>query len=321
MNLFFSSVFWLSVYLALVLAPLLVLFIGPVPPGTGFWWDFSIGLGLGAVALMVMMSLLTARFRRLTAPFGIDVIYYFHRQIALVLLFLVIVHVATLFSIEPLLVYSYRLPGSYPIYTGTIALTCIVALVVSSIGRRQFGFPYEGWRRFHAVFAVLTVGFTLAHMATINYYTGIPSQIVLWSVFATTWLGLLLYVRLVKPVRLLNRPYQLVDISREGGDTWTLSLAALGHSGFRFMPGQFAWISANHSPLALAEHPFSFSSSAEHPEKIQFTIKELGDFTSTIKDLVPGQRVYVDGPFGTFTVDRYSAAGYFLLLVESVLHP
>lgn len=47
MNLFFSSVFWLSVYLALVLAPLLVLFIGPVPPVPDFGGTFLLGSALG----------------------------------------------------------------------------------------------------------------------------------------------------------------------------------------------------------------------------------------------------------------------------------
>ena len=40
-----------------------------------------------------------------------------------------------------------------------------------------------------------------------------------------------------------------------------------------------------------------------------FTIKALGDFTSTISDIRPGERAYLDGPYGAFSVDRYKAAG------------
>ena len=72
-----SATFWIGVYLLLVLAPLLVLVLGEVPQGSGFWWDFSMGLGFAAMALMCMQFLLTARFRRATAPFGLDIIYYF----------------------------------------------------------------------------------------------------------------------------------------------------------------------------------------------------------------------------------------------------
>ena len=38
---------------------------------------------------------------------------------------------------------------------------------------------------------------------------------------------------------------------------------------------------------------------------IGFTIKELGDFTSTIKELSPGDTVYVDGPYGNFSMDEH----------------
>jgi predicted ferric reductase len=58
------------------------------------------------------------------------------------------------------------------------------------------------------------------------------------------------------------------------------------------------------SPFADLEHPFSFSSSAERRRELSFTIKELGDFTETIPSLSPGTRVYLDGPFGAFSIDR-----------------
>jgi 3-phenylpropionate/trans-cinnamate dioxygenase ferredoxin reductase subunit len=76
------------------------------------------------------------------------------------------------------------------------------------------------------------------------------------------------------------------------------------------MPGQFAWLTIGKSPFAIEEHPFSFSSSAVHPETLSFTIKELGDFTSTIKDVSVGERVYLDGPYGSFSIDRHNARGY-----------
>jgi predicted ferric reductase len=84
------------------------------------------------------------------------------------------------------------------------------------------------------------------------------------------------------------------------------------------MPGQFAWLTAWKSPFADAEHPFSISSSAEEREKIAFTVKELGDFTRTIKIMQPGQKVYLDGPFGSFSVDRHAHAPYFAFIAGGV---
>ena len=80
-----------------------------------------------------------------------------------------------------------------------------------------------------------------------------------------------------------------------------------GHEGFEFKPGQFAWLTVWNSPFAIKEHPFSFSSSAarDSSDGLAFTIKELGDFTATIKEISSGQRVYLDGPYGQFSVDQH----------------
>jgi len=83
-----------------------------------------------------------------------------------------------------------------------------------------------------------------------------------------------------------------------------------GHKGMMFHPGQFAWLKLGRSPFAMREHPFSFSSSAMKADEIGISIKELGDFTSRIGTIVPGTRAYVDGPYGTFTVDRHRSPAY-----------
>jgi len=45
-------------------------------------------------------------------------------------------------------------------------------------------------------------------------------------------------------------------------------------------------------------------------DSIRMTIKELGDFTARIGETVPGTRAYLDGPYGSFTIDRHAAVGY-----------
>ena len=86
------SIIWMAIYVFIVLLPLLLMIVGDAPPGTSYLWDFSIGLGVGAASLILMMAVLTARFAYITAPFGIDVLYYFHRLIAFLILVLVVVH-------------------------------------------------------------------------------------------------------------------------------------------------------------------------------------------------------------------------------------
>lgn len=84
--------FWIGTYLALVMLPLFALLIGPRPLGTGFWWDLSLALGFAGTTMMAVMFFLTARFQRPTAPFGIDLVYYFHRWISFGMALFVVLH-------------------------------------------------------------------------------------------------------------------------------------------------------------------------------------------------------------------------------------
>jgi len=126
------------------------------------------------------------------------------------------------------------------------------------------------------------------------------------------------YLRVYKPWQMLRRPYRVVGVQPERASTWSLTLEPMGHGGMRFQPGQFAWLTAWRSPFAAHEHPFSLSSSSEQTDKVGFAIKELGDFTATIGELQPGQRVYIDGPYGAFSPDRYADVEHLVLVAGGV---
>jgi ferredoxin-NADP reductase len=46
---------------------------------------------------------------------------------------------------------------------------------------------------------------------------------------------------------------------------------------------------------------------------VEFTIKRIGEFTGALRSLQLGDRVYLDGPHGAFTLDRHPAPGYVFL--------
>jgi len=312
MSSIFSVFFWLCSYLLLVLAPLLVLLIGPVPSGSGFWWDFSMALGFTAMAMMGMQFLLTARFRRTTAPFGIDIIYFFHRYLALLAITLIFIHyliirinhAEALGVLNPLHAPGYMTAGRF-------ALVLFVLLIITSLWRKRLRIHYDEWRLLHIGMAV--AGFLLAfgHIESVGYYIDAPIKHGLWTAYILFWLLLIVYVRLIKPWRMRSKPYRVTKITQACCHSWTLTLAPEGHAGMRFKPGQFAWLTLRASPFHVKEHPFSFSSSAANPGSVEFTIKELGDFTRTIKKTQVGEVAYLDGPYGVFTVDRYPhAVGY-----------
>jgi predicted ferric reductase len=112
-----------------------------------------------------------------------------------------------------------------------------------------------------------------------------------------------------------SRPWQVVDNRDEGAGVRTLVLRPVGHRGFEFDPGQFAWLATGH-PVTTEHHPISIASSAElGPDRtIEFSIRNLGDWSGDRVPVVsPGSTMYVNGPFGAFSLDREPGQGFVLI--------
>ena len=183
------------------------------------------------------------------------------------------------------------------------ALGALVLLVVTALWRVRLRISYELWHASHIVLALVAVGGGLVHMVGWGFYLADPWKRALWICMAVFWLGLLSYVRVFKPLFQLRRPYRVSEVRPERGDTVTLVMHPEGHTGWRFTPGQFGWLTLWGSPFKITAHPFSFSSSAEAPDgRVEMSIRNLGDFTQGMAQVPVGQRVYLDGPYGAFTI-------------------
>jgi predicted ferric reductase len=320
---------WTGIYLALVTAPLFVLLLGPISPKRGFWMEFAVALAFSGLSMIMLQFAMTARFRRAQAPFGIDIVYYFHRQISYVILAILLLHPIILFSATPVtldqLSDDFTIPWLGVVITipwragpAAASLMALIVLVITSVGRERLGIEYSYWRRWHGILAVSAVVFAMIHMFGVGHYVLTPWKFVLWIAYGAWWVGLLLHVRVIKPWMQLKTPYRVERIKAELGNAWTLTFRAEGHKGMRFRPGQFAWLNVWSSPFSNQEHPFSFSSSAESPEELNMTIKELGDFTSTIGNVTPGEIVYLDGPYGAFSIDRYKQSPGYVFIAGGI---
>jgi predicted ferric reductase len=314
-----SAIAWTTIYLALVALPLAVLLAVPKPAGLGFWWDFSMGLGFGGLAVMGAQFWLTARFKRLSAPFGVDILYYFHRWVAIGGLLLALAHFLVLRITSPESLLPILPPAApWHMTAGRVALLLMLALVLTSVARKPLRLEYDRWRIGHAVMAVAAVVFAVWHVAGTGYYSGATAKMWTWIAYMLGWLLLGAYIRVVKPWWMMGHPYRVDAVQRERGRAWTLTLKPEGHAGLRFRPGQFAWLTLGHTPFAAEEHPFSIASSAEQRDRLQFTIKELGDFTRTVGQTAVGSTAYLDGPFGVFTPDLHPDAPGFVLIAGGV---
>jgi predicted ferric reductase len=210
------------------------------------------------------------------------------------------------------------LDAPWEMTAGRVALLLFTVLVVSSLWRKPLGIEYDRWRIWHAVMAVAAVVLAIAHIQGVGHYTRAAWKGYVWGGFSVVWLLVVGYVRVARPLTLLRMPWRVAEVRKERGRSWTLTLMPEGHAGLDFHPGQFAWLTLRSSPFRAKEHPFSFSGSAVKKGSLEFTIKELGDFTRTIKEVKAGEVAYVDGPHGVFTVDRFPHAPAFVFIAGGV---
>ncbi len=311
---------WIAVYLLAVTAPLLVLLLGVArAPGRGLAWDFSMALGYAALAMFGVQWVLTARFRRATLPFGIDIVYYFHRYLALSALVIVLLHVGLLVWQHPQALGSAD-PRSAPAHmtAGRVALVLLCAVALLSLARRQLKLEYDRWRITHLVMSVAAMALALWHVFAAGHYLDTPWKRLLWVLYALAWVAIVLHVRVIRPWRLSRQPWRVAAVRPEHERVTTLVLEPAAGQRLHFVPGQFAWLSLRHSPWAMREHPFSIASSATRGDRIDLSIKELGDFTRTIKNVKLGETVWLDGPYGTFSVDHPADAPGFVFVAGGI---
>ncbi len=312
------STSWLSAYVLFAILPL-ILGLFELDAGRGFWINFSVAMGFVALSMLGLQFLLAARTRVMSDQVGMDVVLRFHRQITYVALVLVFAHPIVLFVTDsrflPLLnVFTSPLRAKFAV----ASVLCLVVLVVISVWRSQLGLSYATWQVVHAVLAVLVVTTALAHTVLVGYYVRTPWEEALWILLTIAFVGLGIWVRIIKPLLRRHRRWIVEEVVPDAGGSTKIVLRLMnpdsyGPKGFNFRAGQFAWILMFRSPFAITYHPFSFSSSAEQPDRIHFTIKAFGEFTKEVGRLTPGEIVYLDGPYGSFSLTEDADAPVVLI--------
>jgi predicted ferric reductase len=304
-------------YLVVVAAPLAL--AGTQPLGRGLVVNLSIALGFVALSVLGLQLFTGARLPSVTRRFGVDGAQRFHRQITLLAVAASFGHPAVLFlaasGYRPLLDVAH---DPVRAQLGWLAVTALTVLVISSAWRRALRLPYPAWLALHSAMSLVVVAAALGHALLVDYYTAIPAVRVTWIVYGACFGWLAVYVRILRPLLLWRRPWVVTALHPEPGDSLTVTLQPLKrrHADrvlHRFRAGQFAWLHAGRNPFALAAHPFSLSSSAADRGQLQFTIKRVGTFTRGVRSLALGDRIHLDGPHGTFTIDRAPGPGFVFL--------
>jgi predicted ferric reductase len=310
--------FWSALYLLLAMAPLVIALAGDPPPGRGFWVEVGVGLGLVGYAMLGLQFATISRFRWVTPYFGTDAEVRFHRIAAMLAVGFVLTHPMVLFLTDPGYLEYLDPRVNLPRAAALVAVVAaLILLIVLSVWRRTSGLSYEWWRLTHGVLAVFVIFIGLVHALQVEHYVSGFWKRTAWATVAVMAAGLWAVARGAKPVHLRRQPWRVVDVRPDAPDVYHLALEPDGHEGMTYQAGQYAWLTINETPWTLQQHPFSFLSSAEAGSgsngRIEFGIKALGDFTSKVGDIPAGTRAYLEGPYGSFTLDPDADGAIFIV--------
>jgi predicted ferric reductase len=291
------------VYFVIAVSPLLILLALHIGSPNETIYEIARSLALSGFAILTLQPVLVARLKWLERPFGMDIVSRFHKAMGIFATVLLISHPPFLVlggGGLPLLV---SLEQPWYILVGKIGLLLLVIHTLLSVFSANWGVKFEQWRRMHYILAPLIIILVFLH----SFETGDDLKIlpirVLWGLLLVMALAAYFYHKVLIPRYLARDPYRVVDVQQETHNVWTVKLApSAGKAVYDYYPGQFQFITFHRGRnLPVEEHHWTISSAPTEKGFVSSTIKESGDFTSTIGLTKPGDTAIVQAPFGRFS--------------------
>lgn len=291
------------IYVLVVTAPLVLVVLFRRETDHGFVFELGKSLALVAYAVLAMQFVVAARLKWIEEPFGLDMLFRFHRAMAIFAALLLLLHPVLLAvgGAGPRLLTSFDAP--WYILLGKLALTFLVLMALVAMFRAAIRLDFEKWRIGHNSAALVVLGVGSLHAWYAAGDVRLPPMHYAWIAILGLALVAYAYSRIWEPRRARQQAYDVAEVRRETHNVWTLSLAPPeGRRPLAHLPGQFGFLTLYRGPgLPVEEHPFTFASDPTQADALAFTIKESGDFTSTIGSTKPGDKAAVRGPYGRFS--------------------
>ena len=299
------------IFFVLLFLPAIAMLISWIP--RDIIVNVSVLLGFLGLALAGLQLIPIAKLNWLADALDMDKVYSTHHLISILAIVLVLLHPIIL------LITSKVFRAGFALNSGWIGLAGLILIGLTSGLRKRLNLGYVPWLGLHNLLTAIILVFGLWHMFRVNYYMEIPLVRWVWIVEIIAMALIILYIRVIHPFMVGRKPFKVESVEAEPNGVYSLNLLPDGHAGVPFKAGQIAWISTGKSPWVLSRNPFSYAGSDVAPGgRVRFAIKELGDFTSTIKNLKPGDRVYVDGPYGYFHLHMEDMMEGFVLLAGGI---
>jgi hypothetical protein len=137
-------------------------FLSSHHPAAGWYWELSNGLGFAAFAGLLYLCLLVPKRHTLS----------YHQQISYTVVALVCIHALTLLIIEPQTLDYLIPPAPLPMWSGLLALVCLILLIGSTLQPlRSLAYHHHAaFKYWHRMLSWLVVAASGYHMIGSGFY-------------------------------------------------------------------------------------------------------------------------------------------------------
>jgi len=304
---------FLSLYFFMPLLLIILIFYSNTDKYSDISYFFPMATGAAAYTFFMEEFIMIARPKFIEKYFGLDKFYKFHAIMAVVALLLAYIHKET----ELIRRFSGREFGENALniflVVSILALIFMADIIVMKIKPLFELRKYLEQKKLSKYeFQVLIHNITVLGIILlfIHVYLTTASKLYLsvriaYIIYFGMGLCFYCYHKFIKIIIMRSRRFTVSEVIKEADGIYTFRLKPLNGKIFDYKAGQFGFVRFFGKAVSPEEHPFSFSSSPDNKAYISITIKELGDFTSKMKNIAAGTKVFLDGPYGNFSYTNY----------------
>jgi predicted ferric reductase len=269
--------------------------------------------GLLGGYLIAIVVLLMARVPALERRVGSDRVTRWHAMSGRYAVSLVIAHMVLIVwgyavqadaaIVAQIITVVTEFPRMIEATIGTVLLL-LVGFVSAGAVRRTM--RYETWYYLHLL-TYVAVYLTFWHqLATGAEFVANPMARTAWLVLYGAAGALLVWYRVLAPIRLNRRHRMRVD-STVYEAPGVVSVLITGRRLHRLgaQPGQFFRWRFLTDGLRWSSNPYSLSA-PPRPDLLRITVKANGEHSEALSRLKPGTRIWAEGPYGAMTAGRRS---------------
>ena len=186
-------------------------------------------------------------------------------------------------------------PGMLLAVAGTV---CLVMVVVTSVRAARRRLRYESWHLLH-LYGYLGAGLALPHQLwTGQEFLSSPAATVFWWGLWAASAGAVLVWRVALPLwRSTRHRLRVTSVVPEGHGVVSVYMTGRRMDRLKAEAGQFFTWRFLTGPGWTRGHPYSLSA-APDGRSLRITVKDLGDDSGALRQVRPGTRVLVEGPYG-----------------------